>query len=134
MEPLHVIGHRNPDTDAICSAIGYAAYLRQVRGDEVVAACCGEINARTNWVLKLAGVEPPRKLWPRHRRLPGGWDEEFGGQQGRWKPRCCSLSHAVIVAAASSERKVVRRSVGCACMIGATVHHKSRTTVLLACA
>jgi manganese-dependent inorganic pyrophosphatase len=62
MEPLHVIGHRNPDTDAICSAIGYAAYLRLVRGGEVVAACCGEINARTNWVLKLAGVEPPRLL------------------------------------------------------------------------
>lgn len=62
MEPIHVIGHRNPDTDAICSAIGYAAYLRLARGGEVVAACCGEINARTNWVLKLAGVEPPRLL------------------------------------------------------------------------
>ncbi len=62
MEPIHVIGHRNPDTDAICSAIGYAAYLRLARGGEVLAACCGEINARTNWVLKLAGVEPPRLL------------------------------------------------------------------------
>lgn len=27
-DPIHVIGHRNPDTDAICAAIGYAAYLR----------------------------------------------------------------------------------------------------------
>ncbi|HEY1082602.1 MAG TPA: putative manganese-dependent inorganic diphosphatase [Prosthecobacter sp.] len=61
-DPIYVIGHRNPDTDAICAAIGYAAYLRQVRNDEVVAACCGEINARTNWVLKLAGVEPPKLL------------------------------------------------------------------------
>ncbi|HRJ07891.1 MAG TPA: putative manganese-dependent inorganic diphosphatase [Prosthecobacter sp.] len=61
-DPVYVIGHRNPDTDAICAAIGYAAYLRQVRQDEVVAACCGEINARTNWVLRQAGVEAPRLL------------------------------------------------------------------------
>ncbi|SKA94083.1 manganese-dependent inorganic pyrophosphatase [Prosthecobacter debontii] len=60
--PIYVIGHRNPDTDAICAAIGYASYLRQVREDEVVAACCGEINARTNWVLRLAGVEAPKLL------------------------------------------------------------------------
>lgn len=61
-DPLYVIGHRNPDTDAICAAIGYAAYLRKVRGGEVVAACCGEINARTNWVLKQAGAEAPKLL------------------------------------------------------------------------
>lgn len=62
MDPIYVIGHRNPDTDAICSAIGYAAYLRAVRSEPVVAACCGEINARTSWVLKQAGVEPPKLL------------------------------------------------------------------------
>lgn len=61
-DPLYVIGHRNPDTDAICAAIGYAAFLRQVRSDEVIAACCGEINARTSWVLKLAGLEAPKLL------------------------------------------------------------------------
>lgn len=62
MDPIYVIGHRNPDTDAICAAIGYAAYLREVRGGEIIPACCGEINARTNWVLKLAGMEPPKLL------------------------------------------------------------------------
>lgn len=61
-DPIYVIGHRNPDTDAICAAIGYAAYLRLVRKDTVIAACCGEINARTNWVLRLAGVEAPKLL------------------------------------------------------------------------
>lgn len=61
-DPIYVIGHRNPDTDAICAAIGYAAYLRCVRDDEVVSACCGEINARTNWVLKLAGSPAPKLL------------------------------------------------------------------------
>jgi len=60
MPPFYVIGHKNPDTDAICSAIGYAALLRQV-GEEpdAVAARCGEISQRTKWVLERAGFEPP---------------------------------------------------------------------------
>ena len=61
-DPVYVIGHRNPDTDAICAAIGYASYLRQVREDEIIPACCGEINARTSWVLRQAGMEAPRLL------------------------------------------------------------------------
>jgi manganese-dependent inorganic pyrophosphatase len=58
--PFYVIGHKNPDTDAICSAIGYAAFLRAV-GEErdAVAARCGEISQRTKWVLERAGFEPP---------------------------------------------------------------------------
>ncbi|MDP3850303.1 MAG: putative manganese-dependent inorganic diphosphatase [Luteolibacter sp.] len=58
--PFYVIGHKNPDTDAICSAIGYAALLRAV-GEErdAVAARCGEISQRTKWVLERAGFEPP---------------------------------------------------------------------------
>lgn len=58
--PIHVIGHRNPDTDAICSAIGYAAFLRDVRGMDAVAACCGELNVRTSWVLDVAGLPAPK--------------------------------------------------------------------------
>ena len=59
---VFVIGHRNPDTDAICSAIGYAAYLRDVRQTDARAACCGEISERTNWVLSQAGLPPPRLM------------------------------------------------------------------------
>jgi len=62
MEPVYVIGHRNPDTDAICSAIGYAAFLRDVRKVDAVAACCGEVSVRTNWVLQTADVEPPKLM------------------------------------------------------------------------
>ncbi len=60
MPPFYVIGHKNPDTDAICSAIGYAALLR-ITGEErdAVAARCGEISQRTKWVLERAGLEPP---------------------------------------------------------------------------
>ena len=62
MDLIYVIGHRNPDTDAICSAVGYAAFLRDVRKMNAVAACCGEVSVRTNWVLQTAGVEPPKLL------------------------------------------------------------------------
>jgi manganese-dependent inorganic pyrophosphatase len=60
MPPFYVIGHKNPDTDAICSALGYAALLR-VTGEEAnaVAARCGEISQRTKWVLERAGLETP---------------------------------------------------------------------------
>jgi len=61
-DTVHVIGHRNPDTDAICSAIGYAAFLRDVRGIKAEAACCGELSVRTNWVLQTAGVTAPKLL------------------------------------------------------------------------
>ncbi len=57
---LLVIGHRNPDTDAICAAIGYAAFLRASSNEDAQAACCGELNVRTSWVLKQAGLEPPK--------------------------------------------------------------------------
>jgi manganese-dependent inorganic pyrophosphatase len=60
--PVYVIGHRNPDTDSICSAIGYAHFLRATHLPDAVAACCGEVNPRTQFVLNRAGIEPPRLL------------------------------------------------------------------------
>jgi manganese-dependent inorganic pyrophosphatase len=63
MPPFYVIGHKNPDTDAICSAIGYAALLRAV-GEEpnAIAARCGEISQRTKWVLERANLDAPTML------------------------------------------------------------------------
>lgn len=61
-DPIHVIGHRNPDTDAICSAIGYAAFLRDSRGDNAIPARCGDLSVRTSWVLRQAGMPAPRLL------------------------------------------------------------------------
>lgn len=60
--PVFVIGHKNPDTDAICAALGYAEYLRRTRLPDAQAACCGVINARTQWVLDQAGVDAPPLL------------------------------------------------------------------------
>jgi len=59
---VYVIGHKNPDTDAICSAIGYADYLRATSRPDAVAAACGDANARTRMALERAGVEPPKVL------------------------------------------------------------------------
>ena len=60
--PFYVIGHRNPDTDAICSAIGYAELLRAKGYEGVEAARCGEVPARTDWVLEQAGMSRPLLL------------------------------------------------------------------------
>lgn len=59
---LLVIGHKNPDTDAICSALAYASFLRQTGRPDAQAACCGEVNARTGFVLEQAGVAPPELI------------------------------------------------------------------------
>lgn len=49
--PTYVVGHKNPDADAICSAIAYAAY-KEARGESgYVAARCGNSNARIDTIL-----------------------------------------------------------------------------------
>lgn len=60
MSEIFVIGHRNPDTDAICSAIGYAEFKRRTGMPEAVAARCGDTNDRIDFVLETFGVPPPR--------------------------------------------------------------------------
>jgi manganese-dependent inorganic pyrophosphatase len=57
---LLVIGHRNPDTDAICSAIGYAEYKRRTDSPHAEAARCGDTNDRIDFVLESFGVPAPR--------------------------------------------------------------------------
>lgn len=59
-KPLwYVMGHKNPDADAICAAIGHAAYLRATGNEEVLAARCGEVPPRVETVLKEAGLTAP---------------------------------------------------------------------------
>jgi len=58
-QPIYVIGHVNPDTDSISSAIGYAWLLRERDDLDVIAARSGVINKQTSWVLKFLGVDAP---------------------------------------------------------------------------
>ena len=57
---LLVIGHRNPDTDAICSAIAYAEYKRRTGFPHAEAARCGDTNERIDFVLRSFGVAAPK--------------------------------------------------------------------------
>ena len=57
---LRVFGHRNPDTDAICSAIAYADLLQKTTRPDAQAACCGPPNKRTEYVLRRAGLPAPK--------------------------------------------------------------------------
>ncbi len=51
MKKVYVIGHRNPDTDSICSAIAYANLKNQVEGNGYEAYRAGNINGETRYVL-----------------------------------------------------------------------------------
>lgn len=57
--PIHIIGHRNPDADAICSAIGYAAYKKAKGEHGYIAARCGNSNARIDAILQKFQVPLP---------------------------------------------------------------------------
>lgn len=61
-ETVYVIGHRNPDADAICSAIGYAAYKNATSAGTYEAARCGNSNARIETILKAFNVPLPTFL------------------------------------------------------------------------
>lgn len=58
----YVVGHRNPDTDSICSAIAYAELKQKMTGNEYTARRAGQINEETQYVLDKFGVQPPTLL------------------------------------------------------------------------
>ena len=56
---VYVSGHRNPDTDSICSAIAYSYLLNATNKYNAVPVRLGEVNRETEYVLKRFGVEHP---------------------------------------------------------------------------
>jgi manganese-dependent inorganic pyrophosphatase len=63
MPYVYVTGHKNPDTDSIASAIGYAEFKNLVDPENFyVPARLGEVNAQTEWALKKSGAESPELL------------------------------------------------------------------------
>jgi manganese-dependent inorganic pyrophosphatase len=60
---VYVSGHKNPDTDSIAAAIGYAEFLGRMEGDaDYVPVRLGELNPQTRWLLERAEVEEPTFL------------------------------------------------------------------------
>ena len=59
-QKILVLGHRNPDTDSICSAICYANLKQLLNGEEYEPCRAGNVNPETQFVLKHFKVETPR--------------------------------------------------------------------------
>ncbi|MCR5095356.1 MAG: putative manganese-dependent inorganic diphosphatase [Erysipelotrichaceae bacterium] len=60
--PIYVTGHKNPDTDAIVSAIAYAEF-KQLQGVNAVAARIGSVSAETEYLLEKFGYDDPQRLY-----------------------------------------------------------------------
>ena len=84
MNPVFIIGHRNPDTDSICSAICYAELEHRLTGEPYIPCRAGHVNTETKFVLERFGVKAPRYIKSfepclsdvQYRRIPG-IDEEL---------------------------------------------------------
>jgi len=59
-DPVYIFGHKNPDADAICSAIAYEAYKHALGETRYQAARCGNSNARVDAILERFGVSLPQ--------------------------------------------------------------------------
>ena len=57
-----VIGHKNPDTDSICSAICYANLKSILTGNEHIPGRAGQVNPETKFVLDYFGAEAPMEV------------------------------------------------------------------------
>ena len=57
-----VVGHRNPDTDSICSAISYARLKQALTGNEHVACRAGAVNPETQYVLEKFNIPVPELI------------------------------------------------------------------------
>ena len=59
-DPIYIFGHKNPDADAICSALAYEAYKHAIGQTEYIAARCGNSNARIDAILERFKTPLPR--------------------------------------------------------------------------
>ena len=63
MPHVYVTGHKNPDTDSVASAIGYAEYKNLVDpGNEYRPAKLGKVNPQTAWALEKSGATEPKQI------------------------------------------------------------------------
>ncbi|MDP4108937.1 MAG: putative manganese-dependent inorganic diphosphatase [Bacillota bacterium] len=60
-DKVYITGHRNPDTDSICSAIAYA-HLKRMLGLDASAVRIGRVNNETAFVLDYFGIKEPEYL------------------------------------------------------------------------
>ena len=68
-ETVYVVGHRNPDTDSICSAIAYARLRQQQGMTNIQATRAGNVNRQTEFVLEELALPRPPLLVDVHPRV-----------------------------------------------------------------
>lgn len=59
---VYIVGHKNPDTDSVCSAIAYAELKNALNGPRHKAMRAGRLNGETAFVLEKFGIKPPEYL------------------------------------------------------------------------
>ena len=59
MQTIYVLGHRQPDTDSIASAVAYASLLGKIREGIYIPGRCGDLNAETRFVLSETDLREP---------------------------------------------------------------------------
>jgi manganese-dependent inorganic pyrophosphatase len=57
-----VIGHQNPDTDAVCSSLAYAGFYQWQTGRNVIPCYLDDLAPETAWLLNHLGLAPPRQI------------------------------------------------------------------------
>lgn len=57
-----VLGHQNPDTDAVCSALAYASFYRWQTGRNTIPCYLDDLAPETAWLLNHLGLAPPRSI------------------------------------------------------------------------
>ncbi|WP_088186498.1 putative manganese-dependent inorganic diphosphatase [Desulfosporosinus sp. FKA] len=62
MDKIYIVGHKNPDTDSVCSAIALARLKELTGAENCVPATAGKINKETEFVLNYYGVAVPEVL------------------------------------------------------------------------
>ena len=87
-----VIGHRNPDTDAICSALAYASFYQWQTGQDAVACYLDDLAPETAWLLRSLGLDAPHAIEDVYLRVAGaaarsnaarGWPCDAGARSSR---------------------------------------------------
>ena len=69
IKTTYVIGHRNPDTDSIASAISYASLKQRLGDSSVIAAMAGAPNPQTRYILDLLNIPEPLFLADVHPKV-----------------------------------------------------------------
>ncbi|MBR0574730.1 putative manganese-dependent inorganic diphosphatase [Proteiniclasticum sp. BAD-10] len=61
-DTVYITGHRNPDSDSICAALGYAEFKNKTGNGDYIPVRLGDINRETQFILAYFGVEPPQYI------------------------------------------------------------------------